>query len=250
MSPADRCHERSERRRLSGPCVCHRVAALCVLALVADLAIVTAAGAEGGERWRVVRETDGIELSRREDDATAFRAVAVVEASLPQVLAVLRDVPRHVEWRSRCVESRVLSRESPKVAILYNRIDGIWPIADRDVVIRSVTRVDGPDAARIDLHVADSPLAPDPDGAVRMPQLDGSYALRAEGPARTRVEYRMKLSLGGAVPAWITRFASEDMPIATLTGLRRQVAKMQGAYDAFVRAWPQAAAQGEIPATR
>jgi hypothetical protein len=171
----------------------------------------------------------------------------VLEASLPHVLAVLRDVPRHVEWRSRCVESRILRIESRNVAILYNRIAGRWPIADRDAVLRSETRVDGPDAARIELRAADSPEAPDPRGAVRMP-LEGVYELRSEGPERTRVDYRMQIELGGYVPRWLASFATEDMPVATLEGLRRQVAATRGAYDDFVRAWPEAAARGELPA--
>lgn len=222
-----------------------RVGCVCALALCAGLAATVTAEDNGS--WRVVRKADDIQLARDDADPAAFRAVAVLEAGLPHVLAVLRDVPRHVEWRNRCLESRVLERESPHVAVLYNRIDGLWPVADRDVVLRSETRVDGPAAAHIDLHAVDSALAPGPNGAVRMPRLDGRYALRALGPARTRVEYRMKLDLGGAVPGWIARYVIEDMPLATLAGLRRQVAATQGAYAGFVRAWPEASARGAIP---
>jgi len=206
-----------------------------------------ATDADSTTDWRLVREEDGVALSRRDGDLPTFRGVTVVDESLPQVLAVLRDVPRHVEWRSGCVEARVLGRESPSVAILYNRVEGTWPAADRDAVMRSETRVAGPDAARIDVRAIDSPLAPERDGAVRMPVLVGSYALRALGPERTRVEYRMRLSLGGSVPGWLARYAAEDMPIATLGGLRRQARQTRGTYAAFVSAWPEASARGELP---
>lgn len=215
-----------------------------LVALVAALPLL--AVADSGGEWHLVRDEDGIQLSRRSGERPTFRAVAVLEASLPHVLAVIRDVPRHVEWRSRCVESRILSVESRKVATLYNRIEGSWPVAHRDAVLRSETRVAGPEAASIQLRSVESPEAPDPDGAVRM-RLEGAYELRSEGPERTRVDYRMQIELGGYVPRWLASFATEDMPVATLEGLRRQVAATRGAYDEFVRAWPEAAVRGELP---
>jgi hypothetical protein len=223
---------------------------LALASVVSALGLASLGAAAGDEEgWKTVREVDGVEVARREGDGADFRSTAVLDASLPQVLAVLRDVPRHVEWRSRCVESRVLARESDRVALLYNRIAGSWPVSDRDAVLRSETHVDGPDAVRIEIRDVDSPLAPDPDGAVRI-ELGGRYTLRALDPHHTRVEYRMRIDLGGSVPGWLARFAAEDMPLATLTGLRRQVAKTDGSYDAFVSAWGEAVARGEIPSLR
>ena len=222
---------------------------LVLATVVSTLGLPSADAATEEEGWQIVREVDGVEVARREGDGPDFRATTVLDASLPHVLAVLRDVPRHVEWRSRCVESRVLARQSDRIALLYNRMAGSWPVSDRDVVLRSETHVDGPDAVRIEVHDVDSPLAPDPDGAVRI-ELGGRYALQALDPRRTRVEYRMRIDMGGAVPGWLARFTAEDMPLATLTGLRRQVANTGGVYDAFVRAWSGAVAHGEIPSLR
>lgn len=228
-----------------------RVARWLALAIVVSILGLPSADAATDEEegWQTVREVDGVEVARREGGGPDFRGTTVLDASLPHVLAVLRDVPRHVEWRSRCVESRVLARRSDRIALLYNRMAGSWPLSDRDAVLRSETHVDGPDAVRIEVHGVDSPLAPDPDGAVRI-DLEGRYALQALDPRRTRVEYRMRIDLGGAVPGWLARFVAEDMPLATLTGLRRQVAKTSGVYDAFVRAWSGAVARGEIPSLR
>jgi len=217
---------------------------------VAIQGLPSAGAATGGEEaWRIVRQVDGVEVARREGARPHFRGTTVVDASLPRVLAVLRDVPRHVEWQSRCVEARVLERESDRIAILYSRMAGSWPVSDRAVVLRSETHVDGPDAVIIDVHDVDSPLAPDRDGAVRI-ELEGRYALRALDPQRTRVEYLMRVDLGGAVPRWLAGFVAEDMPLDTLTGLRRQVAATEGTYDAFVNAWSGAVARGAIPPLR
>jgi hypothetical protein len=223
---------------------------LALATVVSTLGLPSAnAATDEEEGWQTVREVDGVEVARRGGGGLEFRATTVLDASLPHVLAVLRDVPRHVEWQSRCVESRVLARESDRIALLYNRMAGSWPVSDRDAVLRSETHVDGTDAVRIEVNDVDSPLAPDSDGAVRI-EVGGRYALRALDPRRTRVEYRMRVDLGGAVPDWLARFSAENMPLNTLTGLRRQVAETGGVYDGFVGAWSAAVARGEIPPLR
>jgi len=223
---------------------------LALATVVSFLGLPPACAAnEQEEGWRTVREADGVVVARLKDDRPHFRGTTVIDASLPHVLAVLRDVPRHVEWQSRCVEARVLARESDRVALLYNRMAASWPVSDRAGVLRSETTVDGPDAVRIEVRDVDTPLAPDLDGAVRI-QLEGHYALQALDPHRTRVEYRMRVDLGGAVPRWLSGVVAEDMPLETLKGLRRQVAATDGVYDAFVNAWSGSVARGAIPPLR
>ena len=51
----------------------------------------------------------------------------------------------------------------------------------------------------------------------------------------TRVEYQIDVDLGGRVPGFIARYVSEEMPLNTVRGLRAQVAKTRGQYDAFIR---------------
>ena len=45
-------------------------------------------------------------------------------------------------------------------------------------------------------------------------------------PARTRVEYQLEMDMGGLVPSLITNYVSDQMPVHTLLGLKRQVKRV------------------------
>ena len=63
------------------------------------------------------------------------------------------------------------------------------------------------------------------------------HILEAIGPRRTRVDYQMRIDIGGSVPRFIANYVTQDMPIATLSSLRRQVDRTAGEYGEFVAAW-------------
>ena len=199
------------------------------------------ARADGGDApdWETVREEAGIIVSRwagPEQRLPRFRAVGTIPAAPLEVLAVIRDVDRHTEWRDRCSESRVLARHGDGSTVLYNRNDGSWPASDRDIVLASELSFQD-DARKIEVRFRsiDSPLMPPRSGVVRMPSLVGHYRLESLGSEGTRVEYRIDADLGGRVPRFIARYVSEEMPLNTVRGLRAQVEETRGQYDESIR---------------
>ncbi|MBW2290099.1 MAG: SRPBCC family protein [Deltaproteobacteria bacterium] len=201
------------------------------------------ASAEGTDAlgWKTVREDAGIVVSQwtaPEQRLPRFRAVGMIPATPLEVLAVIRDVDRHTEWRDRCRESRVLARQGDGSTVLYNRNDGSWPAADRDVVLASnLTSQDDGRKIEVRFRSIESPLMPPRRGVVRMASLVGYYRLESLGSEGTRVEYQIDVDLGGRVPRFITRYVSEQMPLNTVRGLRAQVAKTRGRYDESIREW-------------
>lgn len=209
--------------------------------LLLGLACALLSAAASSENWQTLAKRDGVTLSRpRESDGTAVpsRGVTVVEAPFFEVLAVIQDVPRQVEWRPRCMESRLVPQPGGGVSLIYSRSAGSWPVADRDSVVRSeLSSVEWGRDARIGFDSVDSPLAPLVDGVVRTPFVAGHYALESLGPERTQVTYQIGIDVGGYVPGFATRFVSEEMPIDTLVKLRAQVAKTRGEYRELVARW-------------
>lgn len=206
------------------------------LALLAALATPPASAGD----WKPVTNERGIEVSEREVPGRSlpiFRGIGIVEADPLEILAVIRDAPRHTEWMHDCVESRLL-RTQGDVAFLYNRTDAPWPVWDRDVVLRSETLVIEP---RVELEIrvaslADEQQGPVP-GVVRMPRLEGHYRLLLVEPGRTRVEYQIDADPGGALPDWIARRATRDLPLETIAKLREQVARTRGSYAELIQRW-------------
>ena len=192
------------------------------------------------ENWQILFERNGITLSQpREPEGSPVpsRGEAVVEAPIFNVLAVVQDVPRHVDWRPRCVESRTVPQPGG-APLVYSRSAGSWPVADRDNIVQSELSSQqwGRDA-RISFHSVESHLAPPVDGVVRTPFVAGHYSLKALGPEQTRVVYQIEIDLGGYVSAFATRFVSEDMIIDTLVNLRSQVQNTRGEYQDLVSHW-------------
>jgi hypothetical protein len=199
------------------------------------------AGAEGADApgWKTVREDAGIVVSQwtaPERRLPRFRAVGTIPATPLEVLAVIRDVERHTEWRDRCRDSRVLERRGDGSLVLYNRNDGSWPVADRDVVLASESSIRD-DGRKIEVRFRsiESLLMPPQRGVVRMPSLVGHYRLESLGSEGTRAEYQIDVDLGGRVPRFMARYVSEEMPLNTVRRLRAQVAKTRGQYDEFIR---------------
>jgi len=193
------------------------------------LALPPSATAGEEARWECVHQEDGITVERWSagaDGRPRLRATTVIAAGIDLVSSVLRDVERHPEWRSRCTEARVLQTEGDDKLIVYSRTEGRWPVADRDTVFES--EVVRRDAERVEIRFrnVESLLMPPVPGIVRMPAVDGSYRLEALDAARTRVEYELEMDIGGLVPSFVTHYVSDDMPIHTLKGLKRQVQRV------------------------
>ena len=195
-----------------------------------DLARVNPArDPRGRGGWECVYKEDGITVERwsaSEDGHPRLRASTVIAAGIDLVSSVLRDVERHPEWRSRCKEARVLQREGDDKLIVYSRTAGRWPVADRDTVFES--EVVRREAERVEIRFrnVESPLMPPVPGIVRMPSVDGYYRLAALDARRTRVEYELEMDMGGRIPSFVTHYVSDEMPIYTLVGLKRQVKRV------------------------
>jgi hypothetical protein len=190
-------------------------------------------GLAGAERWREIAREQGIVVYQLRDDARDLRARCargVIEAAFDDVLAVLTDVERQVEWLPRCRVARVLRREGDRVLYVYNRTDAPWPAADRDAVLRSELDLVEPGRLAFIRFTSEGVggLVDEVPGVVRAPRLRGYYRLSALGAARTHVEYRIEADLGGRLPGAILDWATRQVPLASLLGLREQVARMRG----------------------
>ena len=191
--------------------------------------------------WNVVAEKDGIRVLAREvagRDLPTFRGEGTIDANIYDVMAVISDISRHKEWVERCSDARLLRKENERTYVVYQRTDAPWPVADRDAVVRSVASVD---LKRMEVTIRFSairtPLMGRVDGVVRMENLRGEYRLRAEGRARTRIEYEVDADPGGRLPRWIARLATKRLPIYTIRNLRAQVARTRGWYQGRVQRW-------------
>jgi hypothetical protein len=191
--------------------------------------------------WDQVVEKDGIvvhEMKVAGRTMPVFRGRTAIDASPTEILAVLQDTRRHIEWRPNCAQTHVVEEVGPTERFVYSRSDAPWPAADRDVVLRSSFTIVVPGKhIESKFEAARHPSAPVVDGVVRITHLRGHYKLVALDNGSTSVEYQVDADPGGSVPTWMAVRESRQVPFDTLRNLRAQVHKTRGHYRAFVSRW-------------
>ena len=202
---------------------------------VASLSLSRNAFAKNPNKWETITREQAILVSTRVEPGRqfpSFRGIGRVNGSVWEVLAILADADRHMEWMHQCNGSKLIKAIDDSNQIIYNRTDAPWPVKDRDVVLRSNYAVakEGKDIWSRFKQTRDSSMGP-VDGVVRMPTLTGRYHLVSTSESQCLVEYRVNADPGGSLPDWVVTQTTKDLPLHTLINLRARVKKMSGTYD-------------------
>ena len=199
-----------------------------------------AARADDERGWRQIYAEDGITVSTREEpghDMPSFRGQTTLRASLLHLLAILVDDTRSKEWAKGVDEGYVLRTLSPRAWIVYSFSRQVWPVQDRDLVMRRTVDVLKPaEVLRVRLLCIPGEK-PARAGAIRVRSCETSFVLRRIDDGTTAIDYRVRADPGGNSPIWIAKLASKSIPLDTLTALDKQVKRTKGQYDPEIRHW-------------
>jgi|HubBroStandDraft_6_1064221.scaffolds.fasta_scaffold609748_2 hypothetical protein len=224
---------------------------LSALVVAALLAVSLPARVAGADDWVQDADEKGVVVTTRTEPGRSlpiFRGVGMVEAGVFEILAVLDDITRFTEWMADCKGAYIVKQINELERVEYNRIGAPWPVWDRDTTIRSWIEAD---ASKGDVWARFQSMsiaaAPPVSGVVRMPRLAGFYHLEVVDAAHTKVTYQVDADPGGLLPDWLVKLTSRKLPIETLVGLRRQVAKTRGHYEAFLKKYDPSKG-GKVPA--
>lgn len=153
----------------------------------------------------------------------AFRGVVEVPHSMLTALAVLSDVPNFPAWVFQCHAAEQHDSWGPEHARVM--IKGIWPVSDRDVIVRSRLEQD-PATLAVTIHSqATDTVLPPQAGYVRLPALDNLFRIEPLADGWSRITFQTFVDPGGAIPAWLANFVATRAPLTTLTGMKAQMDK-------------------------
>lgn len=192
---------------------------------VTSLFVVGAAASSG--HWEQIGERDGITtwiLKIPGQDLPGFRGLTTINAGIEEIVEVMIDTPKQVEWMWHCKESRRIRDISETRAVVYNRTHAPWPAWDRDIVADVAWRyTPNKQALTFRFRSAQDPDVPPIDGVVRMPRLDGFYRLWVDRPGKTNVLYQIEADIAGDVPDFLARRYAKKLAFKTLQRLRERV---------------------------
>jgi hypothetical protein len=197
------------------------------------LLLVLLAGAEAvsGSEWRILDNSDGIEVALREEpgrDLPTMRGRAVLEGDIDRLLAIIIDPDQATEWAEGASKVTMLERE-PHRAIIHTYIDIAWPVWDRDLVTSGTVRTVEPGNEYVLSNAAVDGIVPEKEGVIRMKKAFTQFHLKKQGPDRVWVEYLVNVDPGGSLPKWLVRWTQKSVPAQTLKNLQRQLKKAQAA---------------------
>lgn len=192
----------------------------------------TAQDAEGGD-WVVAakaRSPSDISLWTRTipgAELKAFRGATQVTVPLESTLAFLYDTQAVSEWMFRCKEARVLEERPDGSLLIYMTFKGIWPVEDRDAVVRVVPAFNTATGEVLLTGTAAPDYLPPVEGYIRIPAIESSWLLRPAPEGRLYVQWTGQVDPGGAIPLWLANVVATLIPRHTLKEMRNELAQAE-----------------------
>ncbi|MEO9476734.1 MAG: START domain-containing protein [Cyclobacteriaceae bacterium] len=175
--------------------------------------------------WEIEKRQDGVVVYTKDENNSAFKSfkgVVTVEASSDEIVKILRDADKYVEWYGYTQTSKLLKQEAETQ---YTYVETIfpWPYSNRDMVYRM--SIDRLNSGIVEITLTGVPnYLPEKQGVVRMKKAKGYIALRTLG-SNTEITYVFH-SEPGNVPAWLANNSIAELPYKTLLGLRRLLSRL------------------------
>lgn len=200
-----------------------------ILSLVLFSLVVMLPDTAFAQDWKVISRSDGIVGYTR---ASGFpldevRAVGVVDAPLPVLEAVLRDIPAEKRFGYRCAEAYRVDipelKTSSDAFPIYYRMQLPYPVQDRDTIWNvRFSYNPAADILKAELQTLDMEYAKHA-GVVRMRKGYATFTLKALNPGRTEIDYTAQCDPGGNLPAFLVNMILKDFAPTTIARIREVV---------------------------
>lgn len=178
---------------------------------------------ENDEEWTLRKEADHIRvytIDQPDSSFKAFKAVAVLDAPIENLMAVMANPGSCVEWVHNCTESYAFGDGQFHDRFAYSVNDMPWPVTDRDYVLRIRTRGDKA-SGEIVMNLNAMPDQRAESGSrVRVDRSDTLYRFTPEGE-KTRMVWVQHTDPNGSLPGWMVNSLLVDIPVRSMEELER-----------------------------
>ncbi len=152
----------------------------------------------------------------------AFRGAVNIEAPLDKVLNVVTDTEKYPEWYHNNKVAKKLQNISATQSLNYAITTAPWPVTNRDSVTLSTKKPQANGDYLIELEGKPNAY-PLQDGLIRVPKMQGYWKLEKLSANETKVTLQITAEPGGKVPSWLANSTVIDMPLYTLSNLKKRV---------------------------
>ncbi len=197
------------------------VCALLVFAVAATARAELPTETDGS--WTLRKEAGGIRvytIDQPDSAFKAFKAEAILDATIASLMAVMANPDSCVEWVYNCSESYAFGKGDFHERFAYSVNDMPWPVTDRDYALRIRTRGDRASGEVVmDLNAMPN-LRAENGSRVRVDRSDTLYRFEPEGN-RTRMVWVQHTDPNGSLPGWLVNSLLVDIPLRSMEKLER-----------------------------
>ncbi len=175
------------------------------------------------DSWSLVRDRDGIQIFSREVPGSALRAVRGVgriKAPVTEVVALLRDVPARPTWDATCASATVLRKTDRDEEMVYIHSQLPWPVADREMVLRTSWSFDKEAATATLSSVVVRGGRAVTEGRVQVQEGYNIWTVRQIAAGEAEVITEVHLDPGGRLPGWLLNYLADEAPFDILRRMR------------------------------
>ncbi|TNE76917.1 MAG: lipid-binding protein [Gammaproteobacteria bacterium] len=206
---------------------CRQAILTLLLSALATASIGAELPGELAEGWELRKEADNIRvytIEQEDSSFKAFKAVALLNVPLQNLMAVMINPESCVEWVHNCSESYAFGKGDFHDRYAYSVNDMPWPVTDRDYVLRIRTHGDKASGEVVmDLN-ATPDLRAESGNRVRVDRSDTLYRFIPEGE-KTRMIWIQHTDPNGALPGWLVNSLLVDIPIKSMQSLEDVASK-------------------------
>lgn len=201
--------------------------------------IVCAAGLSGCSSlqptWTLQSEKSSVSYYTRESKVSSlpeFKASVDINAPMSDIITALTDFKSHPEWVYGCEQSEVLALSSLSEAYVY-QVTRVPLLKDRDTIMHAqIKRSSGGNGYVINLTAAPDFCSDKTttqckqtlnNDYVRVEDAMGTFELTELDNQTTRVEWTQFLDPAGSLPHWAFRMRLSQVPIKSLSNLKKRV---------------------------
>lgn len=188
-----------------------------------------------GDEWQFAKEKNYVRLYYQPypgSDVQEFKAVTVFDTDIDTIMSVLTDIEGFPRWIYQCSKALLL-QELPNNDYMIYQINALPLASDRDVIMRvHIDRNEDDSEVTISLHT-DAHFCDNRSDAqcettkhtkfVRITDSVGYYQLRALGHNKVELTWQQHVDPAGKLPTWLINRTLSNLPIESLTALRKLV---------------------------
>ncbi len=177
------------------------------------------------EKWELKKSSDGIEIFTKKIDNSnfkAFKANMVIDNSVHEFVALLKDVESLTKWAYKTILTSLLDKSGDTIQKYYSIARAPFPYKDRDGIYINIFKwYPNTNTLFVEIKIVDE----DVNSKGKFVRLKGKgyWKVIVLPSNKIDITFQMQIDPGGNVPAWMANIFVEDSPFFTMTKLREEI---------------------------